>query len=152
MNFVLVYFSRRGNTRQVAKAIAQELGINPIDVNAIDVNAIDVNAESPNVADADMLVIGSGTYGGKPGKEMVNFLKNLSFVTGKKAACFATCATSAKRTLKTMQETLTKKGYTVVDNFSCFGQYGTILAASRIGHPTAKELNQAREWARKLKT
>ena len=142
MNYVLVYFSRRGNTRQIAKIIAQELGINPIDVNA----------ESPNVADADMLLVGSGTYGGKPGKEMVDFLKNLSFVTGKKAACFATCATNAKRTLKTMQEILTEKGYTVVDNFSCFGQYGTILAASQLGHPTAKELNQAKEWANRLKT
>ena len=147
MNFLLVYFSRSGNTRQIAKAIAQELGINPIDINAVD-----LDTEPPNVADADMLVVGSGTYGGKPGKEMVNFLKNLPFVTGKKAACFATCATNAKRALKTMQEILTDKGYTVVDNFSCFGQYGKILAASQLGHPTAKELNQAREWAKKLKT
>jgi len=147
MNFLLVYFSRSGNTRQIAKAIAQELGINPIDINAVD-----LDGEPLNVADVDMLVVGSGTYGGKPGKEMVNLLKSLPFVTGKKAACFATCATNAKHTLKTMQEILTKKGYTVVDNFSCFGQYGKILAASRLGHPTVKEINQAREWAKRLKT
>lgn len=141
MNYVLVYFSRsaRANTRKIAIAIAQELGTNPLDVEE----------GSPNVADADMLVVGSGTYNGKPAKEIVNFLENLPFVTSKKAACFSTCATSAKRTLKTMQEILTKKGYTVVDNFSCFGQYGRL---SRMGHPTTEELNEARQWAKKLKT
>jgi flavodoxin len=32
MNITLVYFSRGGNTRKIASAIAEELRINPIDV------------------------------------------------------------------------------------------------------------------------
>ena len=67
MNVSLVYFSRGGNTRKIAEAIAEELRIKPIDVKT----------ETPDVSDTDLLIVGSGTYGSKPGKEMVNYLENL---------------------------------------------------------------------------
>ena len=139
MNTVLVYYSRGGNTRKIAEAIAEELEITPIDVKK----------NSPDVSDADLLVIGSGTYGGKPGKEMVAYLKNLKPVTGKRAACFSSCAGDASKTLAAMKEILTKKGYSIIDCFSCFGKFALL---SKRGHPTAEELSQAREFAKKLKT
>jgi len=139
MNIVLIYFSRGGNTRKVADAIAKELEISPIDVKK----------EQPEVSSADLLVVGSGTYGGKPGKEMVAYLQNLKPVTGKKAACFASCAGDASKTLAAMKEILNSKGYSILDCFSCFGKFAGL---SKRGHPSEEELNQAREFARKLKT
>jgi flavodoxin I len=136
MNIALVYFSRGGNTRKIALAIAEELKINPIDVKK----------ETPDASNADMLIVGSGTYGGKPGKEMVAYLENLKPVKDKHAACFSSCAGDASKTLEAMKNILTGKGYVIVDCFSCFGKFAWL---SKRGHPSDEELKQAKEFAKK---
>jgi flavodoxin len=138
MKTMLVYFSRGGNTRKIAQAMAEELRIAAVDVK-----------EAPNVTDADLLVVGSGTYGSKPGDAIVAYLENLKPVSGKKAACFSSCAGDATQTLAAMKEILGRKGYSIVDCFSCFGKFAVF---SKRGHPSAEELSQAREFAKKLKT
>jgi flavodoxin len=137
MKTTLVYFSRGGNTRKIAEAIAEELKITPIDVKK----------QSPDVSSEDLLIVGSGTYGSKPGKEMVAYLENLKPVKDKRAACFSSCAGDASKTLGAMKDILTGKGYTIVDCFSCFGKFAGL---SKRGHPTDAELKQAREFARKI--
>ena len=137
MNVKLIYFSRGGNTRKIALAIAEELKTNPIDVKN----------ETSEVSSADLLIVGSGTYGSQPGKEMVNYLENLKPVKGKRAACFSSCAGDASKTLEAMKDILTKKGYTIVDCFSCFGKFAGL---SKRGHPSDEELRHAKEFARKL--
>jgi flavorubredoxin len=94
-----------------------------------------------------LLIVGSGTYGSKPGKEMVNYLENLTPVKDKRAACFSSCAGDASKTLEAMKDILTRKGYIIVDCFSCFGKF---LGLSKRGHPSDEELRQAKEFARKL--
>jgi flavodoxin len=136
MNTKLVYFSRGGNTRKVADVIAKELGI----------TAIDVVKESPDVSGADLLIVGSGTYGGKAGKQMSAFLNNLAPVTGKQAACFATASGDSSKVIAAMKETLTSKGYKTVDSFTCFGK----LSLVKRGHPSEVELNKAKEFAKNL--
>lgn len=138
MNIVLVYFSRSGNTRKIAEAIAEELEITPLDVKK----------ESPNINNAELLIVGSGTYGDKPGKEMVSFLENLNAVTDKRAALFSTCAGDASKMMATMKEIIINKGFTIVDCFSCFGKFTLV----KRGHPTDDELNHAKEFAKKLRT
>ncbi len=137
MNITLVYFSRGGNTRKIAGAMAEELKINPVDVKK----------ETPDVSSADLLIVGSGTYGSKPGKEMVAFLENLQPVKNNRAACFSSCAGDSTKTLTAMKDILTRKGYTILDCFSCFGKFAGL---SKRGHPTDEELKQAKEFARKL--
>ena len=141
MNIALVYFSRGGNTRKIAEAMAEEL----------EVTAVDVMKEQPDVSDVDLLVVGSGTYGSKPGKEMVAYLENIKPVTGKKAACFSSCASGdASKTLNAMKDILGEKGYSTVDCFSCLGKW--LMGLSRRGHPSDEEIAQAREFAKKLKS
>jgi flavodoxin len=140
MKIAIVYFSRGGNTRKIAEAMAEELGVTPIDVKL----------EQPDVSEIDMLIVGSGTYGSKPGKEMVAYLESLTSSDGKKAACFSSCASgNASKTLETMKEILGRKGYSTVDCFSCLGKW--LAGLSRRGHPSVDELNQAKEFAKKLK-
>jgi flavodoxin len=137
----LIYFSRGGNTRKIAEAMAEELGI----------TAMDVTKEQPDVSDVDLLVVGSGTYGSKPGKELVAYLENLKPVEGKKAACFSSCASGdASKTLNAMKDILHGKGYSNVDCFSCLGKW--LMGLSRRGHPSDEEIAQAREFAKKLKS
>jgi flavodoxin len=137
MKAIVVYYSRGGNTRKVAEAIAEELDVTPIDVKSA----------SPDVSDASLVIVGSGTYGGKPGKEMVAYLENLKPASGKKAACFSSCAGDATKTLEAMKEILKRKGFSVGDCFSCFGKF---VGLAKRGHPSAEELQQAREFAKKL--
>jgi flavodoxin len=141
MKIALVYFSRGGNTRKIAEAMAEELGV----------TAVDIKTEQPDVSDVDLLVVGSGTYGSKPGKDMVVYLENLKPVAGKKAACFSSCASGdASKTLQAMKDVLSKKGYSTVDCFSCLGKW--LMGLSRRGHPSDEELAQAREFAKKIKS
>jgi flavodoxin len=141
VKIALVYFSRGGNTRRIAEVIAEELGV----------TGVDVVKEKPDVSDVDLLVVGSGTYGGKPGKGMVSYLENLKPVGEKKAACFSSCASGdASKTLQAMKGILSTKGYSTVDCFSCLGKW--LMGLSRRGHPSDEELAQAREFAKKLKS
>jgi flavodoxin len=141
MKIAVIYFSRGGNTRKIAEAMAEELGV----------IAVDVKKEQPDVSDADLLVVGSGTYGSKPGIEMVAYLESLKPVEGKKAACFSSCASGdASRTLQAMKDILSQKGYSNVDCFSCLGKW--LMGLSRRGHPSDEEIAEAREFAKKLKS
>jgi flavodoxin len=139
MKIAVVYFSRGGNTRKIAEVMAEEL----------DVTAVDVKKQQPDVSDVDLLVVGSGTYGSKPGEELVEYLENLKPVADKKAACFSTCASGdASRTLQVIKDILTQKGYSTVDCFTCLGKF--LMGLSRRGHPSDEELTQAREFAKKI--
>jgi flavodoxin len=138
MNYAIVYYSRGGHTRKIAQAIAQELGCNPLDVKA----------SSPNVTDADMLVVGSGTYGGKAGPEIIAFLNDLAPVTNKKAACFSTCAGNTEAVISEMRGILTAKGYTMVECFNCLGQFTPF---KNRGRPNADDVEKAKEYAKCLK-
>jgi flavodoxin I len=71
--------SRGGNTRKVADAIAGELGITAMDVATMPQN------------DAQLLFLGSGTYGGKPGEAMLKFIGS-GTLTGRRVALFGTSA------------------------------------------------------------
>ncbi|HTX43982.1 MAG TPA: flavodoxin family protein, partial [Methanocella sp.] len=59
----VIYDSMGGNTRKLAGAIAEELGVKAVDVKVASVD--------PGV---DVMFLGSGCYGGKPGKNMVKFI------------------------------------------------------------------------------
>ena len=138
MNYLVAYFSRGGNTRRVAEAIAKELGC----------NIVDIMKERPSVSNVDLLILGSGTYGAKPGKEFVSFIEEIPPATGKRAALFTTCSSGVVLWFESMKGILDPKGYQVCGSFSCFGQ----IAFVRRGHPTAEELAKAAEFAAQLRS
>ena len=113
MNFLVVYCSRGGKTRKIAEAIAQELGC----------EAVDVKKKTPNVSEVNMIIIGSGNYGGKPDKKIQNFIDSLHLSVDRKAAVFATSGGSECKCIHVMEENLKTKGYQVVSGFYCLGQF-----------------------------
>ena len=138
MNSLVVYFSRGSNTRKVAEVIAKELGC----------DAVDIKKERPSLSNVDLLIVGSGTYGGRPGKEFVSFLEEIPLATGRRAALFATCSSGIVLWFNSMKGVLESKGYQVCGSFSCFGQISFV----RRGHPTAEELAKAAEFAAQLRS
>lgn len=137
MTFLVVYFSRGGNTRKVAEAIAQELGC----------KSVDIKKETPDLSGVDMLLVGSGNYGGKTDDRLLTFLNNLQPCSDKKAAVFATSGGSDPKVIDVLQEALEEKGYKVVSSFDCRGKF---LLLNR-GHPNKDDLKNAKALASDLK-
>jgi flavodoxin len=138
MKALIVYFSRGGNTRKIAEAIAQELGC----------RASDVTKESPSVSGLDLLVVGSGNYGNNVGEKLQEFMNGLPQIGKGNAAVFATGGGPEPKAIGVMQEQLVKKGYTVTSSFKCRGQFLFFL---NHGRPNEDDLKSARFFANELK-
>jgi len=127
--------SRGGNTRKVADAIAEELGI----------KAIDVATSQPD--DVEILFLGSGTYGGKPGEAMMKFIGSGNF-SGRKVAIFGTSGSLAGGQNMTVVMTgiLKQKGALIIGSYHCRGK--TFLV--NWGHPNKEDLDNAKKFAREM--
>ncbi len=73
----VIYFSRGGNTVQVAKAIASGLGVKATEV---------ANAR---IGPEGTIFLGSGCYGGAPGPKMMEFIEK-NELSGRDVALFGT--------------------------------------------------------------
>lgn len=67
MKTQVIYFSRKGSTKKVADAIASELNVKSEDV------------KNAKLKDDAFIFLGSGNYGGKPGKQMIKFIEENDF-------------------------------------------------------------------------
>jgi flavodoxin len=94
-----------------------------------------------------LLIVGSETYGGKPGKKTQEFLDGLKPVKSGKSAIFTTSAGPNPKSIAVMKETLEAKGYEVASTFDCRGQF---LIGNR-GHPNDADLKDAKAFANNLK-
>ncbi len=131
----VIYYSRGGNTRKVAEAIAEELGTKA------------ASAGSATVDPGDgILFLGSGCYGGKPGTDMLKFIETHDF-RGRRVALFGTSGGGTGLEVKAMAEDIKGKGADVIGSYYCGGQ--TFLLFSR-GHPDSADLAAVRKFARKM--
>jgi flavodoxin len=132
----VVVDSRGGNTRKVADAIAEEMGITARDVT------------SGLTDDAKILFLGSGTYGGKPGEAMMKFIGSGDF-SGRKVVLFGTSASLAggQKMIAVMTDALTKKGATIAGSYHCRGKMFLINR----GHPNNEDLENAKKFAQMMK-
>jgi flavodoxin len=127
--------SRGGNTRKVADAIAEELGV-PVG---------DITISPPG--DAKILFLGSGTYGGKPGEAMMKFIGAGTF-TGRRVAVFGTSGAPAgsEKMIAVMTDALKQKGAVILGSYHCRGRF-LIL---NWGRPGREDLDNAKKFAREM--
>jgi len=133
--FEVVYYSKMGNTKKVAEAIAAELGI----------TAEHVKAKKGLTKDS-FVFLGSGCYAGKPGGIMQEFIKRNDF-KGRQVALFGTSGGGMGDEVRAMEELLKPTGAIIRGSFYCKGK---MFLANR-GHPSREELANAREFANKMK-
>jgi flavodoxin len=132
------YFSKSGNTKKVAEAIAAEMKTDAIDVAS--------HGGNYGMKDCDLLLVGSGVYWFKAGNEMVKFLETLAPSEGKCAAVFGTHG-SRDDHIAQMKKILEGKGLKVIGEWSCPGQE---YAMVNKGRPNQEDLKEAREFARRM--
>jgi flavodoxin len=103
MKSVVLYFSRTGNTKKVAEAIAE----------AAESPAFDIASAEPSVVEGyDTIFMGTPVEGANPAKEMLAFVQRLPQTQGKKAVLFTTYRLFGnERTMKKIENMIKEKGY-----------------------------------------
>jgi flavodoxin len=105
MKTCVLYFSRTGNTKRMAEAIAES-------TKAV---AFDMTSSDPSVAEGfDLLIVGTPVEGFRPAKETVDFVERLPKTEGKRAILFCTHAFWKGSTFKILEKELVSKGYDVI--------------------------------------
>jgi flavodoxin len=106
MNTCVVYFSRTGNTKRLAQAIADTTKAPLFDISG---------TLSSTIETYDLVILGTPVEGSSPAKETKAFIETMSKVEGKKAILFCTYRIFGNnRTMKAMEKELSSKGYTTV--------------------------------------
>ena len=101
----VLYFSRTGNTKRMAEAIA----------NSIKTPIFDVTSARPaTVENYNPLILGTPVEGFGPTKEILGFIEDLPRSDGKKTILFCTNALWKGKTFKTLEKKLSSKGYVVI--------------------------------------
>jgi len=134
--YEVIYFSRGGNTRKVAAAIADELGVKAHPVRLV-----------KNLPERADIFLGSGLYLLRPSKLVREFIQNNDF-RGRKVALFGSSTTGIGIENLGMERLLKSKGAVVTGKFHCGGSFFFI----RQGQPSDNDLGKARQFARTIKS
>jgi flavodoxin len=150
MKCLLVVFSyHHKNTEKVAKVFAKVL---------------DAQIKTPDQIDPeglqqyDLVGFGSGIYGEKHHRFVLDLADKLPLVTDKIAFIFSTSAIMGKDKVakdhSTLREKLQSKGYVILDEFACRGfntnSFMRFLGGMNKGRPNDEDLKNAEEFAQKL--
>ena len=144
MKALVIYYSKTGNTKKIAEAIAEEL---KAELKSVD--------EPIEVGNYDLICVGTSVYAGCVCSKIKNFMNNLPNLEGKKTAGFCTMALiGAKSTLHFIKEKFQFKKAVFLGGFSSISQtgiffgYGPRLWAP--GRPNERDVEGARSFARSL--
>ena len=148
MRTLLIYISIcHGNTKKIAKAMSEIL-----DAKLLKPNKVRIDMFSKY----DLIGIGSGIYFFKHHKALLNLADKLPIMKNKKVFIFSTRGIGPvwfyHRPLK---KKLLEKGFNIVGEFSCRG-FDTVrpfkvIGGLNKGRPNEKDLEKARNFAKKLK-
>ena len=133
MNTAVTYYSRTGNNRKLADAIAHAAGCTAAAIQEF------------KAAPVDLLIIGGSVYGGALDPALVDFITGLDPQHAKRAVLFTTCITRS-HAIHFMKDLLQSKGIPVEDTFSCKGKF----LFFNMRHPDKNDLCKAEEFATSL--
>lgn len=135
MKTAVTYYSRTGNTRKIAKAMAEAIGTQAIDISLNNL-----------VEPVGLLLVGGAVYGGGLDDALVSFLKSLTPEKVKRAAIFSTYF-MAESASGMIEKLLMEQKVTVVnERFFCKGKF--LLFSRRF--PGSDDIKNAKQFAEKM--
>lgn len=167
MKILVCYFSNTGNTEKVAQKIVEGLESETVELRKVE------DADPSSLKNYDLVVLGSGIYGGKLNKKVIDFMKGVTEYPPK-FAFFNThqSATSYQKAFKRIRTKLEENESKVIGEFDCVGENlgmpkETILGmleklppdekkrqeailAKTVGHPDAQDLANAKAFGKSL--
>ena len=142
------------NTEKIARVFARVLNARIRTPRQIDPDELQ---------EYSLIGFGSGIYGGKHHRALLDLAGKLPRVTNGKAFIFSTCGVPAigmteevvAENHSLLREKLQSKGYTIVDEFGCVGfntnSFLKLFGGINKGRPNAEDLKHAEEFAQNLK-
>lgn len=133
MKIAIRYFSRGGNTKKLAQAIGEELGVEVL------------TTDSPLTEDVDILFLGSSVYAYGVDDNIKDFINGINVNVGT-IYNFSTAAL-IKSTHAQISKLTKAKGLNLAsEEYSCKGAFGPLHK----GMPGEKELRDVKEFARRV--
>ena len=135
----IIYFSRSGNTKKIAKAIGEELAVKAKHIQTVET--------LPKGAD---IFLGSGLYLMRPSKLVREFIQKNDFF-GTRVAIFGTSTSGFGIETLGMEWLLKRKGAIIIGKYYCPGRFflrfiGKVFSI-RKGRPSDADLDKARTFA-----
>ena len=148
-SLVVVSSYHHKNTEKIAGIIAKTL-------DAQVKTPRQVNPEE--LQEYELICFGSGIYGGKNHRALLNLADKLPKANNKKAFIFSTSGVTKKRQPKMhepLAESLQSKGYTIAGEFNCKGfntnSFLKYFGGMNKGRPNTHDLRQVEEAVQNLK-
>jgi len=149
MKNLVLYASRKGNTKEIAVSIEKELQCEAIDLKKADIEQI-------NLEDVDNIFLGSGIYAeflnGKIKKFLTsNNLKAAAKKSEKNIIYFITWVGnpgSVERAIEKSYDYMPEEGINIYTDH--FRAYGAMFGMFKKGHPTEDEKKQACDWVHEV--
>ena len=133
MKVAIRYYTRGGNTKKLADAIAEAIGVES------------KTTAEPLTEDVDILFLGSSVYAYGVDDEVKKFIKEIDVKVGK-VVNFSTAAI-IKSTYKRVAKLLAEKNITLAkEEFACRGSF-TVMHK---GKPDADDCKAAADFAKKI--
>jgi flavodoxin/NAD-dependent dihydropyrimidine dehydrogenase PreA subunit len=146
---LIVHFSQTGATQRVAEAAAAGLRSQGVECQVADL----LKTDPDEAAGFDAVGIGSPVFYYKEPPIVRSFIDRLPAARRKPAFTFITHGGNPVNTLGRLQKRLARRGYTVVNSFSCngFDSYPMYLKSFREwGRPSDEDLASARAFGERL--
>lgn len=131
MDYQVIYFSRKGSTKKIADIIASELKVEAKDV------------KNATLDDSAFVFLGSGNYGGRPGKEMITFIEENVF---NNVALFGTSGGGRGKEVKEMETILNTKNADIHGAFFCKGKFWLINRTK----PSDEDIAEVKKFVKKM--
>jgi flavodoxin len=133
----VLYYTKSGNTKKIAEAIAEELGV-------LKTEQIPPAYPPENV---QLLFLGTAIYAGKPDPKMIEFIRTLNNNRVKNVAIFSTNM-GKDEGLQEVKNLLKEKEINVIDEtFSCRGRAFVFFNRKK---PDSDDIKAAKEFARRV--
>ncbi len=149
MKVNLIYFTQTGNTRRIARAMAEVFREAGWDTRTLSLKKVTVQ----DAVEADLLGVGSPCFSSQAPAPIKNFLRNLPPLPDKKAFVFATSGTAPGRVLYDLYTLLNTKNADVVGGFLARGMVhhpAPCLYGRLPDRPNDEDFLQARQFAAEL--
>lgn len=134
MKAAVRYYSKSGNTKKLAEAIAKGVGTTA--------ETIDETLSKP----VELLFLGGAVYAGNISRHLKNFIQQLTSEKVKMIAVFSTSASGKPIQMQIAQLLKDKEIKIIGEEFACKGKF---LIANR-GRPNEQDCRDAAEFAKKL--
>jgi flavodoxin len=149
MKNLVLYASRKGNTKKIGDAIADELNCETVDLRMVDIENIKLD-------DVDNLFLGSGIYAEFVNSKVKRFLmshnlKNAAAKRDKNIIFFVTWVGnpgSVEHAIEKCYDYMPEDGINIYTDH--FRAYGSMFGLFKKGHPTVDEQKEAAEWVHEV--